>query len=81
MSAEERKINDEEIKEGGVEPSAEEPCAEQKAEEPAVAEKENAAKDRHGKHEKLAAELSDTMAMCGAVSIKDINRSMLYRPM
>ena len=31
--------------------------------------------------EKLAAELSDTMAMCGAVSIKDINRSMLYRPM
>ena len=31
--------------------------------------------------EKLAAELSDTMAMCGAASIKDINRSMLYRPM
>ena len=31
--------------------------------------------------EKLAAELADTMAMCGAASIKDINRSMLYRPM
>lgn len=31
--------------------------------------------------EKLAAELSDTMAMCGAASIKDISRSMLYRPM
>ena len=31
--------------------------------------------------EKLAAELTDTMAMCGAASIKDINRSMLYRPM
>ena len=31
--------------------------------------------------ENLAAELSDTMAMCGAASIKDINRSMLYRPM
>ena len=30
---------------------------------------------------KLAAELADTMAMCGAASIKDINRSMLYRPM
>ncbi len=62
MSAEERKMNDEEIKEGGVEPSAEEPCAEQKAEEPAVAEKENAAKDRHGKHEKLAAELEKARA-------------------
>ena len=62
MSAEERKMNDEEIKEGGVEQSAEEPCAEQKAEEPAVAEKENAAKDRHGKHEKLAAELEKARA-------------------
>ena len=28
--------------------------------------------------EKLKAELSDTMAMCGAHSLADINRSMIY---
>lgn len=31
--------------------------------------------------EKLAAELSDTMAMCGAASIKDINRVCCISPM
>ena len=28
--------------------------------------------------DKLKAELADTMAMCGAHSLSDINRSMLY---
>ena len=28
--------------------------------------------------EKLKAELADTMAMCGAHSLADINRSMIY---
>jgi len=28
--------------------------------------------------EKLKSELADTMAMCGAHSIKDINRSMIF---
>ena len=37
MSAEERKMNDEEINEGGVEQSAVDRCAENKAEEPALA--------------------------------------------
>lgn len=31
--------------------------------------------------EKLGGELKDTMAMCGAASLKDITRNMLYHPM